>query len=173
MFESTLVPLGPELATFAKPSFPPGQDLATAVIDLSHRIYTEFLYKPKSTSIETPLVHILRARTGVCQDFAHLMIGAVRSLHLAARYVSGYLRSGEDVTGSEASHAWVSVFVPGFGWLDIDPTNDVLPSEGHITLAWGRDYGDVPPVKGVSLGGGGQKIEVEVKVKPIQNGMAV
>lgn len=167
IFDSPFVPLSPELAAYAKPSFPAGRPLADAVKELSHRIYTEFLYKPKSTSIETPLAQVLRARRGVCQDFAHVLIGAIRSLHLAARYVSGYLRSGEDVTGSEASHAWVSAFIPGYGWLDLDPTNDVIPSEGHITLAWGRDYGDVPPFKGISLGGGGHRIEVDVKVKPI------
>ena len=167
IFDSPFVPLSPELAAYAKPSFPAGRPLADAVKELSHRIYTEFLYKPKSTSIETPLAQVLRARRGVCQDFAHVLIGAIRSLHLAARYVSGYLRSGEDVTGSEASHAWVSAFIPGYGWLDLDPTNDVIPSEGHITLAWGRDYGDVPPFKGISLGGGGHRIEVDVKVQPI------
>jgi transglutaminase-like putative cysteine protease len=167
VFESPLVPVSAELADYARPSFAAGRPLAEAVQDLSHRINKEFSYKPKSTSIETPLAEVLRARRGVCQDFSHVMIGALRSLHLAARYVSGYLRSGEKVVGAEASHAWVSVFIPGFGWLDLDPTNDVLPSDGHITLAWGRDYGDVPPVKGISLGGGGQKIDVAVTVKPV------
>jgi len=102
----------------------------------------------------------------VCQDFAHVMIGVLRSYGLAARYVSGYLRSGTKYQGAEASHAWVSVFIPGYGWLDLDPTNNVIPSDGHITVAWGRDYGDVTPVKGVSLGGGSQTVHVEVRVTP-------
>ena len=106
-------------------------------------------------------------RHGVCQDFAHVMIGAIRSMGLAARYVSGYLRSGADVQGAEASHAWVSAYVPGAGWLDFDPTNDVMPSDGHVTVGWGRDYGDVTPVKGVALGGGGQTVAVEVRVTPV------
>jgi transglutaminase-like putative cysteine protease len=167
IFESPFVHLAPELAAYALPSFTPGRPLAEAVQDLSHRVYKEFSYKPKSTSIETPLAEVLRSRRGVCQDFAHVLIGALRSQRLAARYVSGYIRSGENVTGAEASHAWVSAFLPDYGWLDLDPTNDVIPSDGHITLAWGRDYGDVPPVKGIALGGGVQKVEVEVRVKAL------
>ena len=168
VFDSPFVTSSFELAQYAHPSFPAGRPLAEAVQELSHRINTEFLYKPKSTSIDMPLPEVLQQRRGVCQDFAHIMIGALRSLHLSARYVSGYLRSGADVQGAEASHAWVSVFIPGYGWLDLDPTNDVIPSDGHITLAWGRDYGDVAPVKGISLGGGKQTVEVEVRVTPVQ-----
>ena len=167
-FDSPFVASSPALADYARPSFKPGRPLAEAVMELSHRVNTEFLYRPKSTSIDTPLQEVLEKRQGVCQDFSHIMIGALRSLHLAARYVSGYLRSGVDVQGAEASHAWVSVFIPGYGWLPLDPTNDVIPSEGHITLAWGRDYGDVAPVKGISLGGGKQTVEVEVRVVPVQ-----
>ena len=167
VFDSALVAASPDLAAYARPSFSAGRPLAEVVQELSHRIYKEFAYKPKSTSIEILLMDVLRRRQGVCQDFAHVMIGALRSWHLAARYVSGYLRSGADVQGSEASHAWVSVFIPGYGWLDLDPTNDVLPSDGHITLAWGRDYSDVTPVKGIALGGEGQKVDVEVSVKPV------
>ena len=137
------------------------------VLDLSERIHSDFKYKPLSTSIDIPLVEVLRNRRGVCQDFAHVMIGALRSHRLAARYVSGYVRTGGEYQGAQASHAWVSVFFPGTGWLDFDPTNDVMPSEGHITLAWGRDYGDVTPVKGITLGGRGQTVEVEVYVKPV------
>ncbi len=168
VFDSPFVASSTELADYARPSFPVGRPLAEAVQELSHRVHKEFLYKPKSTSIEMPLHEVLEQRRGVCQDFAHIMIGALRSLHLSARYVSGYLRSGADVQGAEASHAWVSAFIPGYGWLDLDPTNDVIPSDGHITLAWGRDYGDVAPVKGISLGGGKQTIEVEVRVTPVQ-----
>lgn len=166
VFDSPFVAASPELRAYGAPSFAPGVPLADAVTDLSRRIHAEFSYKPKSTSIDVPLQEVLQRRRGVCQDFAHVMIGVVRSYHLAARYVSGYLRSGAKFLGSEASHAWVSVFIPGYGWLDLDPTNNVLPSDGHLTVAWGRDYGDVTPVKGISLGGGGQTVEVEVRVVP-------
>jgi transglutaminase-like putative cysteine protease len=167
VFDSPFVASAPELAEFAHRTFTPGRPLADAVIELSHRIHSEFLYQPKSTSIDMPLLDVLTSRRGVCQDFAHVMIGSLRSLRLAARYVSGYLRSGALYKGAEASHAWVSVFVPGFGWMSLDPTNDTLPSDGHVTLAWGRDYGDVTPVKGIALGGGKQTVEVEVRVEAI------
>jgi transglutaminase-like putative cysteine protease len=137
-------------------------------MDLSQRINKEFHYDQKSTSIDSPLPQVLRKKRGVCQDFAHVMIGALRSMRLAARYVSGYVRSGGDFQGALASHAWVSVFVPGTGWLDFDPTNNVMPSESHVTLGWGRDYGDVTPVKGVTLGGGAQTVQVEVYVRKTQ-----
>lgn len=166
VFDSPFVSAAPELAEYARPTFTPGRPLLEAVGELCHRIHTEFRYEPQSTSIEMPLQTILDGRRGVCQDFAHIMIGALRSLRLAARYVSGYLRSGSFAKGAEASHAWVEVFLPGLGWQDFDPTNDVRPSEGHITLAWGRDYGDVTPVKGITLGGGGQVVDIEVLVEP-------
>jgi transglutaminase-like putative cysteine protease len=167
IYESPYIPFPPELADYARDSFGPNRPLIEVVTDLSHRIHEEFKYQPASTSIDLPLVEVLRNRRGVCQDFAHVMIGVLRSQRLAARYVSGYVRSGRDVQGAQASHAWVSVFFPDIGWLDFDPTNDVMPSESHITLAWGRDYGDVTPVKGVTLGGRGQSVEVEVYVKPV------
>jgi transglutaminase-like putative cysteine protease len=106
----------------------------------------------------------------VCQDFAHLSIASLRSLGVASRYVSGYLRSGPNSVGAEASHAWFSVYCPGFGWLDFDPTNDLMPSANHVTIAWGRDYSDVTPVKGVALGGGDQIISVSVEVEPVPQG---
>lgn len=166
LFDSPFVTAGPELMEFARPTFLPGRPLLDAARELSHRIHSEFRYEPESTSIEMPLTKILKERRGVCQDFAHIMIGALRSMRLAARYVSGYLRSGAGFQGWQASHAWVSVFVPGLGWRDFDPTNDAVPSDGHVTLAWGRDYGDVTPFRGITLGGGGQKVEVEVLVQP-------
>jgi transglutaminase-like putative cysteine protease len=168
VFDSPFVAAAPELADYARPTFAAGRPLLDAVAELSHRIHKEFRYEPKSTSIEMPLLDVFENRRGVCQDFAHVMIGALRSLRLAARYVSGYLRSGTTYQGADASHAWVSVFVPGAGWLDFDPTNDVRPSDGHVTLGWGRDYGDVTPVKGIALGGGKQVVEVEVRVEPLQ-----
>ena len=167
VYRSRYVPAVADLAGFARETFVPDRPLVDAAKELSHRIYKEFKYDPKATSIDMPLADVLRNRHGVCQDFAHVMIGALRSLRLAARYVSGYVRSGANVQGAQASHAWVSVFVPGTGWLNFDPTNDVMPTDSHVTLAWGRDYGDVTPVKGVTLGGGGQTIEVEVYVKPV------
>ena len=167
VFDSPFVTAGPELAAYARPSFAPGRGLLEAVDDLAHRIHAEFTYQPDATSIDTPLLEALKARRGVCQDFSHVMIGGLRSLRLAARYVSGYLRSGADYQGAEASHAWVSVFLPGpDGWTSI-PTNDVRPGTGHVTLGWGRDYGDVTPVKGIALGGGHQLVDVEVRVEPI------
>jgi len=167
VFDSPFVTAGPELTAYARPSFLPERGLLEAVDDLSHRIHAEFRYEPDATSIDTPVLEALKARRGVCQDFSHVMIGALRSLRLPARYVSGYLRSGADYQGAEASHAWVSVYVPGAGWMDLDPTNDVRPATGHLTLGWGRDYGDVTPVKGIALGGGSQIVEVEVRVEPV------
>jgi transglutaminase-like putative cysteine protease len=167
VFDSPFVAAGAELAAYARPSFPPGRGLLEGIDDLAHRIHAEFTYQPDVTSIDTPVLEALKARRGVCQDFSHVMIGALRSLRVASRYVSGYLRSGGDYQGAEASHAWVSVYLPGSGWVDVDPTNDVRPGTGHVTLGWGRDYGDVTPVKGIALGGGHQIVEVEVRVDPI------
>jgi len=167
IFESPYVSIVKPVAEFARMSFTPRRPIVDAVRELNHRIHTEFIYKPESTSIEVPLQELMEKRHGVCQDFAHVMIGGLRSVGLAARYVSGYLRSGADVQGAEASHAWVSAWVPGAGWVDFDPTNDVMPGEGHVTVGWGRDFGDVTPVKGVALGGGGQTVEVEVHVAPL------
>jgi transglutaminase-like putative cysteine protease len=167
LYYSPYVPPVSEMMNFVRDTFAPGRPLIEAAAELSHRIYSEFKYDPKSTSIDMPLGDVLKNRRGVCQDFAHVMIGALRSLGLAARYVSGYVRGGSQFQGAQASHAWVSVFVPGKGWIGFDPTNDVVPADSHVTLAWGRDYGDVTPVKGVTLGGGGQTIEVEVYVNPV------
>ena len=169
-FGSSFVTTNTTLAEYGRPTFTPGRPMAGAVLELAARIHAEFRYQPKSTSIDVPLTKVLKQREGVCQDFAHLMIGVLRSFGLAARYVSGYLRSRKEYLGAEASHAWVSVYIPGYGWLDIDPTNNVIPSGAHITLAWGRDYGDVSPVKGITLGGGGQTVQVEVRVEPVESG---
>ncbi len=168
VFDSPYVAAHARLAEFGQRTFAPNRPLADVVLELSRRIHTEFQYRPKSTSIDIPLIEVLEQRQGVCQDFTHVMIGVLRSYGLAARYVSGYLRSRPDLLGAEASHAWVAVFVPEYGWMDIDPTNDVMPSEGHITLGWGRDFGDVSPVKGITLGGGGQTVHVEVRVEPVE-----
>lgn len=152
------------LAAYARPSFTASRPLLEAVRDLNARIHREFKYASGSTEVDTPLEEALARRTGVCQDFAHVMAGCLRSLGMPARYVSGYLKSSPKFVGAEASHAWVAVYCPGIGWVDFDPTNNLAPSTDHVTLGWGRDYSDVPPVKGITLGGGEQEIEVGVGV---------
>ena len=164
-FESPRIALGPEFAAYAMPSFTPGRPLLDATQELCHRIYTDVHYDRRATTVSTAVTQVLQSRRGVCQDLAHLSIACLRSLGLAARYVSGYLRSG-DLIGGEASHAWVSVFCPGLGWLDLDPTNDQLVNGNHVTVAWGRDYSDVAPVNGVALGGGEHVVNVSVAVTP-------
>jgi transglutaminase-like putative cysteine protease len=163
-FESPHIQVGPALAEYAAESFAPGRHFLDGVNDLSRRIYTDFEYDKRATTLATPVDEVLGSRRGVCQDFAHLMIACLRSLKLPARYVSGYVRTGHKFVGGEASHAWVSAWCPMFGWKDFDPTNNVMPQDRHITLAWGRDYSDVSPVKGVALGGGEQVISVQVDV---------
>jgi transglutaminase-like putative cysteine protease len=157
-FASPLVDLGPEVREYAAASFTPGRPLVEAVVDLTHRIHADFDYRPGSTGVATRVPDVLAARRGVCQDFAHLQIAALRSLGLSARYVSGYLATdpppGRDrVVGADATHAWLQCWVPGpdggSGWLSVDPTNDCVTGERHVVVAWGRDYADVPPVKGV------------------------
>jgi transglutaminase-like putative cysteine protease len=165
-WESPFVPWLEDLAHYANPVLAPGRPLLEAARDLMQKIHREFQYKPATTSIETPLAEVAKSRRGVCQDFSHVMIGALRAHGLAARYVSGYLRGDADFQGAQASHAWVSVFIPGLGWIDFDPTNNVVPSVGHLTIAWGRDFGDVTPVKGITIGGGEHQLEVEVRVAP-------
>jgi transglutaminase-like putative cysteine protease len=157
-----------QLDEYARKTFQSDRPMLEAAQELMHRIHADFKYRPQSTSIGITLAEVMRHRRGVCQDFAHVMIGALRSQRLAARYVSGYVRPGPKVQGAQASHAWASIFFPGTGWLSFDPTNDVMVSDSHITLAWGRDYGDVTPVKGISLGGGIQSVHVEVYVKALE-----
>jgi transglutaminase-like putative cysteine protease len=166
IFESPRVAPAPEFASYAKSSFAAERPLLQCALDLCHRIFKDFKYDRDATTVTTPVAEAFHSREGVCQDFAHVMIACLRSLGLPARYVSGYLRTDDGGIGAHASHAWLSVYCPGFGWLDIDPTNDVLPGTGHVTLGWGRDYSDVPPLKGVALGGADQVIAVEVSVTP-------
>ena len=171
VFDSPYVAASPELLAYAESSFTPRRPLLEAVRDLTERIHAEFTYDPGATAVNTPLGDVMRHRRGVCQDFAHLQIGCLRALGLAVRYVSGYLvtqSSGPNpLIGAEASHAWLSVYCPGHGWVDVDPTNNMWPSDRHITVAIGRDYGDVSPIKGVFLGGGNHTMEVAVDVMPI------
>jgi transglutaminase-like putative cysteine protease len=168
IYSSPHVSVTPQIDDYAQQTFATQRPLLEAIQDLTRRIHSDFKYRPQSTSIGTPLADVMKHRRGVCQDFAHVMIGAVRSKRLAARYVSGYVRPGPKVQGAQASHAWVSVFFPGSGWIDFDPTNDLMVSDSHIALAWGRDYADVTPVKGISLGGGSQTVEVEVYVQVLE-----
>jgi transglutaminase-like putative cysteine protease len=172
VFESPRIKPRAEFAAYAAASFPPGRPLAEALLDFTARIHADFRFDAKATNVRTPPEEVLRERKGVCQDFAHLQIACLRSLNLAARYVSGYLRTHPPpgrprLVGADASHAWVSVFCPEAGWLDLDPTNNMVPSHSHVTLAWGRDYGDVSPVRGVILGGRDHKLEVAVDMEPL------
>jgi transglutaminase-like putative cysteine protease len=152
--------------------------VALAALDLMNRIHADFAYRPASTVIETPLVDVLAQRRGVCQDFAHLFIGALRMMGLAARYVSGYLLTqpadGEPaLVGADASHAWAAVWCPGAfddgaePWLELDPTNDLVPDTAHVRLAVGRDYGDVTPLRGVIRGGGRHDLAVQVTTRRV------
>jgi len=168
---SPFVAVQPKFREYAEPSFTPGRPLLEAMADLNERIYREFKYDPHFTTVATPLNEVLSERRGVCQDFAHLAIACLRSLGLAARYVSGYLETlpppGQPrLIGADASHAWLAVYVPGVGWAEFDPTNCCMPREKHVTLAWGRDYGDVAPLRGVVTGGGKHAMKVSVDVAP-------
>lgn len=170
--ESPHVPLKGCFERFARPCFVPGRSVLAGAMALMEQIYTTFTYDPEATQIATPLTDVLRLQRGVCQDFAHLMIAGLRSLGLPARYVSGYLLThppaGQPrLVGADASHAWVSVWCPVNGWVDFDPTNNVLPDQEHITLAWGRDFSDVSPLRGIILGGTAQPPDVEVTVTPL------
>ena len=168
VFDSPYVQASDAFRTFADVSFTPHRPLLEATNDLCTRIHSGFKYQPQATRVDTPPEVALRNRRGVCQDFAQVMIGCLRSLGLAARYVSGYIPSGEGRVGADASHAWVSVFCPGAGWVDFDPTNDQIADKGtHVTLAWGRDYDDVSPMKGVMVGGGEHLVHVSVGVVPL------
>ena len=173
VFDSPLLRVSPELADYARTSFAPGMPLLLSVTDLNRRIFKDFKYDSRATTVATPLEEVLEKRHGVCQDFAHLAIAALRSLGLPARYVSGYLRTHppegkKRLVGTDASHAWFSVFCPSTGWLDFDPTNNILPTEEHITVAYGRDYTDVSPVTGVITGGGSHQVRVSVDVEALE-----
>jgi transglutaminase-like putative cysteine protease len=171
--ESAHVIQSPALSDYAAPSFAPGRPVLEAIRDLVSRIHEELSYDPRATDISTPLSEVLLLKRGVCQDFAHLAIGCLRAQGLAARYVSGYLLTHPPagkprLVGADASHAWFAAFVPELGWVDFDPTNDLLPSEEHVTVAFGRDFADVTPLRGVILGGGKHELAVAVDVAPVE-----
>jgi transglutaminase-like putative cysteine protease len=173
VFESPRIKPGALFAVYASSSFPPGRALTDSLLDFTARIHNDFRFDSKATNVRTAPEEVLRLRRGVCQDFAHLQVACLRSIGLAARYVSGYLRTYPPpgrprLVGADASHAWVSVYCPGAGWLDVDPTNNLIPFQSHVTLAWGRDYGDVSPVRGVILGGRDHKLEVGVDMEPLE-----
>jgi len=173
VFDSQRVSASPELAAYARDSFPAGRPLLEAVRDLTRRIHQDFRFDTNATEVTTPVETFFEKRRGVCQDFAHLQIACLRSLGLPARYVSGYLRTMPPpgrarLAGADASHAWCSAWCPGAGWVDFDPTNDCVPSDGHLTLAWGRDYSDVSPIHGVLLGGARHTLHVGVDVIPVE-----
>jgi transglutaminase-like putative cysteine protease len=157
------------IETYARVSFPPGRPLLAAVIDLTARINREFTFDSKATTVATPLAEVFASRRGVCQDFARLEIACLRSLGIPARYISGYLETDPPentprLLGADASHAWLDFHCPDVGWIPVDPTNNLMPSDRHITLAWGRDYSDVSPIRGVILGGGAHTLNVHVDV---------
>ena len=162
----------PELEAYARKSYTPGRPQLDAALELTQRIFDDFEFDSKATEISTPLEQVLRGRRGVCQDFAQLMIGCLRSIGLPARYISGYILThppaGQPrLVGADASHAWVSVYCPALGWIDFDPTNRCLVQHDHITLGWGRDFSDVTPMRGIVLGGGRQELDVQVTVTPL------
>ncbi|MDR6397018.1 transglutaminase family protein [Herbaspirillum seropedicae] len=178
LFESSHVRIKREFIRYAAECFGPGVSVLEGVRTLMLRIHEEFAFDPAATTVSTPVTEVFVNRRGVCQDFAHLMLSCLRSIGLAARYVSGYLLTepppGQPrLIGADASHAWVSVYCPGVNgaegsWIDADPTNGVFPDTSHITLGWGRDFLDISPLRGVLIGGGQQSMQVAVTVLPAE-----
>jgi transglutaminase-like putative cysteine protease len=171
-FPSPRVPPLVELREYASKSFLPNRSIVQALVDLNVRIHHEFKFDTRATTVDTPLWEVLNLRRGVCQDFAHLATGCLRSMGIAARYVSGYLRTTPPpgkprLVGADASHAWCSAWCGPLGWVDFDPTNNCLVGDSYVTIAWGRDYGDVCPIQGVFVGGGDHRITVSVDVAPL------
>lgn len=175
-FQSPYVDVHEELRDFALTTFEPERPLLEAAMALTSRIYAEFTYQGGVTDVSTPVRRVLELKKGVCQDFAHFQIACLRSIGLPARYVSGYLmthppQGKEKLQGADESHAWLSVWCPELGWVDFDPTNNLIPNLEHITVGWGRDYGDVSPVSGFIFGGGKHKVDVAVDVIPVTGAM--
>lgn len=171
-FPSPRVPRLTALHEYAAESFTPRRPVVEVMLDLNARIHADFAFDPRSTTINTTVEELLRIRRGVCQDFAHFTIGCLRAVGLAARYVSGYISTiappgRPKLVGADASHAWVSAHCGSLGWVDVDPTNNVLVSDSHISIGWGRDYDDVCPIQGVFVGGGKHAMGVNVDVEPI------
>jgi transglutaminase-like putative cysteine protease len=170
-FDTQLTASNADVVAYAQRSFPRGRSLLACALDLNARIHADFRYDKDATDTRTTVERVFELRAGVCQDLAHAGLAAVRAMGLAARYVSGYLLTypppgRERLIGADASHAWFAVWIPPFGWVDFDPTNDVVPGSEHITLAWGRDYGDVAPIHGIITGGSEHEVDVAVDVTP-------
>jgi transglutaminase-like putative cysteine protease len=169
-FASPLIVPGAVFSEYALESFPPNRPILAGLIDLNRRIHAEFTFDPKATDITTPVLEVMKRKRGVCQDFAQVMIACLRSIGLPARYVSGYLETQPPpgkprLVGADASHAWLALFCGDkIGWMDADPTNNVLPGEKHVTVAWGRDFSDVSPLRGVTIGSAEQSLTVAVDV---------
>ena len=171
LFESPHVAFLRELLVYARPTFTRGRGVLECARELAGRIHADYAFDPSATSVATPLREVIARRRGVCQDFAHLMIGCLRACGLPARYVSGYILTKPPpgrarLVSADASHAWVSAYCPPLGWVDIDPTNNCLVEDEHVTLSWGRDFSDVTPLRGVILGGDDQELKVGVTVTP-------
>lgn len=173
LLDSPQIRCSEDLKAYALSTFADDKPVLQAVLAFTHKIFTEFKFDPTTTTVATPLEQVLKQRSGVCQDFAHLAIGCLRSVGIPARYMSGYLETlpppgQEKLVGADASHAWFAVFIPELGWVEFDPTNDLMPSDQHIVTAWGRDYADVTPLQGVIFeGGGSQQLAVSVDVKRV------
>ena len=170
-FDTPLTATDAEVVAYARESFPPGRPLLACILELNARIHADFTFDGDATTTRTTVKDAFELRAGVCQDLAHVGIACVRAMGLAARYVSGYLLTQpppgrERLIGADASHAWFAVWIPPFGWIDVDPTNDCMPNTEHITVAWGRDYGDVAPIHGIISGGGEHEVDVAVDVIP-------
>jgi transglutaminase-like putative cysteine protease len=170
---SPYLPFSEAMRRFARPSFGTGAPMLRGAVELMRRMHEQFTFDSRATTVTTPLSRVLDDRRGVCQDFAHVAISCLRALGLAARYVSGYLLTDPPpgqprLIGADASHAWLSVYCPLNGWVDLDPTNNVVAGERHVTVAWGRDYGDVSPLRGVLLGGASHRLFVGVSVLPVE-----
>jgi transglutaminase-like putative cysteine protease len=171
LFDSPLISFGDDVVAYGAMSFPPGRPILAGAMELMNRIHKDFRYDTTVTDVTTPVDRVFEIRAGVCQDLAHAAIAALRAIGLPARYVSGYLMTRpppgrQRLLGADASHAWFSVWAPPFGWVDLDPTNDLVVSESHVTAAWGRDYSDVAPVSGIILGGHDHVVDVGVDVIP-------
>lgn len=170
---SPMAPRDGQAGRYALESFPPGRPILAGLVELTGRIRRDFAFRPGATTLATPIAQVMQSRAGVCQDFAHLMIGGLRALGIPARYVSGYIRTrpkpgAERRRGADQSHAWVGAWLgPDHGWVDLDPTNDLVVRDEHVVLGWGRDYADVSPVRGIILGGGRHSLSVSVDLDPL------
>lgn len=173
LLDSPQIRRSEDLKAYAQSTFADDEPVLQAAMAFTHKIFSEFKFDPSTTTVATPLEQVLKQRSGVCQDFAHLAIGCLRSVGIPARYMSGYLETlpppgQEKLVGADASHAWFAVFTTDFGWVEFDPTNDLMPNEQHIVTAWGRDYSDVTPLQGVIFeGGGSQQLAVSVDVRRV------